>query len=168
MSKKIARLLGAFIGVFALCIALAACGGGGGGTSDGGKEDAPDPAEAFIGYYQIVSMDAGGESYSADELDELRDLGFNVLLELKKRGKAEINMMGEVETGTWEATSEEEGTIEMDGDELDLILDGDELTITDGEQELVFERIDKDEFRDAEDEMEAALAGIAGGSAGVR
>lgn len=84
MNKKLLRILGALACAFVLCLALGACGGSGGsgGSTGGGGTDA-DPHEGieeFIGYYQGVGGHEGGQDYDEAYMEELRESGYNIML----------------------------------------------------------------------------------------
>ena len=115
--------------VFALSMALVGCGG-----------SASDPKQAFIGTWELIEMNDNGTITSQEDLELLKSLGIEVTAELNEDGTASINMMGEAMTGTWEASSATAGKITIEGQSVDMTLDGDKLSMSQNNQTLTFQK----------------------------
>lgn len=115
--------------VFALSMALVGCGGGG-----------ADPKQAFIGTWELVEMNDNGTVTSQSDLEQLKALGITITAEFNENGSASINMMGEKMEGTWEATGANAGKITIDGQSVDMKIDGDKLSMSQNNQTLTFQK----------------------------
>ena len=98
MKKRFAL---AFAAILALCLALVGCGGGGGETP-------ADPSANFVGTWEISGMTQDGETYGEEEIEMMREYGLMIYLEFYEDGTFSLELFGEANEGTWEATSASE------------------------------------------------------------
>ncbi len=93
-----------------------------------------------VGTWTIDSMEYGGETYTSEELAYLRELDMEVNLVINGDGTVDFEIFGVPESGTW--ADKGGGTIALTfaGDSTDVIISGDELTMVDGSDKLVFTR----------------------------
>ena len=68
------RIWPALVAAFAICLALAGCG------------KPKDPAEDFIGKWEVISISSDGEETSEKDLNLLKDLDLHVYLTLNENG----------------------------------------------------------------------------------
>ncbi len=87
-------ILAALVCAMALCVALVGCGSG-----------KTDYSKNFIGKWEIESMSSDGEELDADYMNLMRTFGANIVLNLEKDGIANLDVMGENLSCTWEAKS---------------------------------------------------------------
>lgn len=121
----------------ALCLTLAGCGAG-----------APeaDPRESFVGTWEVDSAASGGDEYSSEEIDDaLEMLGASIYLELDDNGDATFEAYGQELAGTWELDGDDAITITINNEDAEATLDGDELTLVQGEVSMTFVQIDPDD-----------------------
>ena len=125
MKKKIVAVMIAC--AMAMSFALVGCGGG---------ASAPSP----VGQWEISGMTSDGETYSAEDLQAMKDYGMNVTLSINEDGTASMNVFGEEMTGgTWDETS-----LTFNGQSINMTLDGDTLTLTQGDETMTFSRMAAD------------------------
>lgn len=109
-----------------LCLGLAACGG-------------PDPAEDFVGTWELESGGGEDQQLAAEEVAMMKGAGLACTLTLEAEGTAVLDMFGETMEGSWEAKDVHEGTVTMEGDAVDaLIDDAGKLTLERDDFVLVF------------------------------
>ena len=125
---KKAGIIAVLCCVFALCASLVACGGG------------TDPKAAWVGTYDLIEMNDNGTITSQDDLEMLKALGVEVNAELNSDGTAAISMMGEKLEGTWEVSSASAGKITIEGQTIDMTLNGDKLVMSQNNQTLTFQK----------------------------
>lgn len=118
--------------VFALSLALVGCGGG-------GNNEAANKA-AFVGTWDLVEMSQDGEVTGSDDLDTLKALGLEVYVNFNEDGTMVLALFGEPIEGTWEATSTTAGTIEMEGQSVDMSISDEKLTFEQEGASLTFEK----------------------------
>ena len=126
--KKIG-LIAAICFAFAMCMMLAGCGGGQG-----------DPKEAFSGTWDLLSLTQGDVETSEEDVKTLAALGMEVHLDLNEDGSAELDLFDDVKKGTWEVTAASAGTITLDGDAVDMIIEDETLSMTQGDTTLYFKK----------------------------
>lgn len=112
--KKLS-LIAAMCCAFVLCFALVGCGG-------------VDKSN-YTGDWKLAY--GSDENLDADSLELMDSLGLTVILTLNEDGTGALNLFGESMDATWEASSNSEGTITLEGSEASLKLDNGELTIED-------------------------------------
>lgn len=103
--------------VLVLIFALAACGGKGG---------------AVPGTYKLTGMMQDGEDLS-EQIAAMEALGMEITLVLKEDGTGYLNMLGEQADLTWDAKS-----ITVEGDAEPYTVDGDSLTLKEGNTSMTF------------------------------
>lgn len=126
-----------------LTLALAACGGpsdGSGGTTDVGGD--------FVGPWILVGFEEDGVDDSDVALAAA--FGVSVTLELEADHTATLDLSGQVEQGTWEASTPTEGTFSASDFSGDLALRNGRLILTDGTDTLVFSRAEDISVSEAE------------------
>ena len=101
--------------VLTMVFALAACGGAGGGAKPG--------------TYTLTKMIVDGEDYTS----MLGMLGMEVTMVLNDDGTGYMDMYNEHMDITWDAKN-----ISLDGDAQAYTVDGDEITMTEGETTMTF------------------------------
>ena len=133
------RLWTALILACTLCLALVGCGKGSGSSAKA------DPKASFVGSWEIVSMVNNGEETATEDLEQLKDLGLSVYLDLNEAGTFSLDVLGSPMTGTWEATGENKGTITMSGSEAPLAIENGLLTLEQDGSSMSFKKIDPSE-----------------------
>lgn len=131
MKKRFAFVVAALCAM-ALCLGLAGCGGGG-------------YEKNFAGTWKLSGMETSGEASSSEDIAMLESLGISMFIELDEDMTAELDMMGEVMTGTWSAQSASECRVTIDGSVMDGTLDGDSLTFAADGEKMTFVRADESE-----------------------
>ena len=125
MGKKFG-LIAALCCAFILCFALVGCGG-----VDKSK---------YMGDWKLAyGSDA---DLDADSIELMDSLGISVTLTLNEDGTGSLDVFGKKMDAKWEATSNEEGTITLDGSEATMKLaEEGELTIVDSsDASMTFKR----------------------------
>ena len=90
-------------------------------------------------------MEADGTAYSAEDLQTMKDMGMNVTLTINEDGTASMNVFGEEMTGgSWDETS-----LTFEGQSIDMSVDGDTLTLSQGDEIMTFSRVDAAAAADA-------------------
>lgn len=118
-------------GLLALSLLLVGCGGG---ASEADKEK-------FVGFWSLSGMVADGEETSADDIKMLEDLGMYCVLTLNSDGSAELDLFGDITSGTWEAKSADTASITIDGSSVDGKLSGDQLTLESADSSMTFTKV---------------------------
>lgn len=131
MKKRFAFVVAALCAM-ALCLGLAGCGGG-------------SYEKNFAGTWKLSGMETSGEASSSEDIAMLESLGISMFIELDEDMTAELDMMGEVMTGTWSAQSASECRVTIDGSVMDGTLDGDSLTFAADGEKMTFVRADESE-----------------------
>lgn len=127
--KRIVSVVLASMFALMLGTALVGCGG------------SEDYTANFAGEYKLVEMEENGEVTPQEDLAMLEALGLTVNLNLNAEdGTAELDMMGDVMSGTWTANSATECSVTLDGETLDGTLADNMLTISDGSSSMTFEK----------------------------
>ena len=93
-----------------------------------------------VGTWTIDSMEYGGETYTSEELAYLRELDMEVNLVINGDGTVDFEIFGVPESGTWADKGGGTITLTFAGDSTDVTISGDELTMVDGSDKLVFIR----------------------------
>lgn len=151
MKKRFVSLITCVLCVFAVGLALVGCSGSGG---SGAK------ASNLVGYWELVSGEAGGEELTEDDVKAMADFGLNFILYLGEDGTATIDQFGAVDDATWDV---DKATMTYDGETGDLKLSGDTLSYSIGEDALKFKKGD-DSLADKIAEDRKALETSAEGS----
>ena len=119
---------------FVLSLALFGCGSGSNG-------DDPEAAKAaFAGTWNLTGMTQDGQETSADDIKMLAALGLEVYLDLNDDGTAQLMLFGESMDGTWEASSTTAGKVTLNGESVDMTIDGEQLKMEQAEASLTFEK----------------------------
>ena len=113
MGKKLG-LIAALCCAFVLCFALVGCGA--------------DKAN-YTGDWKLAY--GSDENLDADSISLMDSLGMSVTLTLNDDGSGTLELFDETKEVKWEASSNEEGKITLDGSEAAMTLEEDELTIVD-------------------------------------
>lgn len=121
------KLLVAIFAMSILCFALVGC------SSGGGSED---NTKNFIGKWEAESAVIEGEEYDSSMMDFMRSMDLNIVLTLTE-DSASLDAFGEILDGTWEATDATTGKASIGGEDFDLSLDGDKLTLTQGDSDNI-------------------------------
>lgn len=120
-----------------------------------GCSSAPkDYSANFQGSWKMTSIVGASE----DDMAFVEALGIGFVLDLNEDKTALLNMMGEEMTGTWEATSETECTLTIEGESVTAKLNGEELTFAVEGEEMVFAKISAEEA----EELKQAAADLSG------
>lgn len=110
---------------FVLCFSLVACGGG---SVDKSK---------FVGSWTLES--GSDENLDADSIELMKSLGLEVTLVLNEDDTGSIDMFGQKEDITWEASSATEGKMTMtDAGSANIKIDGDKLVMSDDSASMTF------------------------------
>ena len=134
--------------VLALCLgfALAGCDG----------EEAS--KKAFGGYWSVVDMEQDGEITTAEDMSLLRSLGLDVTLSLNEDLSATLTIFGSVGTGTWTPKTSKEATFTLDGQDIELTLEDDQLHLVNNTTTMNFTRSEEAPASD-EGEVQGAEPG---------
>ena len=141
MKKRIFAIAVAY--VLALSFALVGCGGGGNSDTAAPADTAAststntaeptvqaDPAENFIGTWELSYMEADGEVIDETTIQQMKDYGMTASLILAEDGSASLDVFGEVMSGgTWTATSATEGTVTFEGSTVPMTLSDQTITL---------------------------------------
>jgi len=114
MSKKLG-IIAALCCVFVLCFALVGCGG-----VDKSK---------YTGDWKLAY--GSDENLDADSIKLMESLGLSVTLTLNEDGSGSLDLFGEKQDAKWEASSNTEGKITLNGSEAKIKLTDSDLTIED-------------------------------------
>ena len=114
MSRKIG-IIATVCFALALCFALVGCGG-------------VDKSN-YTGDWKLAY--GSDENLDADSIQLMDSLGLSVTLTLKDDGSGSMNLFGENKDVKWEASSNTEGKITLDGSEAKMQLANNELSIVD-------------------------------------
>ena len=119
MRKRIA-LVAALALSAALAFVLVGCGGGGGNNKAN-----------FVGSWDLVgaTSDSGSEEMSAADFEMAKSMGLTATMTLSEDGKLFFDFLRQKMEGTWEVKSASEGTAIIDGEMVDIKLDGEKLLI---------------------------------------
>ena len=137
--------------VLALCLGLALAG------CDG--EEAS--KKAFAGEWQVVDMEQDGEITTADDMALLRSLGLDVILSLNDDLSASLSIFGSKGEGTWQPETSTKATFVLDGQDIEMTIEDDQLTLVQNTTTMNFVRSeeaeDSDDADDAEDAVEETV-----------
>lgn len=124
MNKKIG-IIAALVCAFVLCFALVGCGGG---SVDKTK---------FTGTWTLES--GSDENLDADSIELMKSLGLEVNLTLNDDDTGRLNMFGQEEAVTWEATSATEGKLSMENaGSANLKIEDSKLVMSDDSSSMTF------------------------------
>ncbi|WP_165044723.1 hypothetical protein [Adlercreutzia sp. ZJ138] len=96
--------------------------------------------DTFVGSWELVETSGDESALSPDYVREMRDLGMIIQLTLEEDGTLIIDQYGEISTGTWQATSTDEGLATLDNNVALMRLDGDRLIMGDEASSMTFKR----------------------------
>ena len=133
--------------VIALSLAFTGC--------SGAQKDA---SANFQGSWKMTNVAGATE----DDIARREAFGMSVVLDLNEDKTAVLNMMGEEMSGTWEAKSETECTLTIEGDSVTGNLSGEELTFAIEGEEMTFKKVSAEEAakaKEASASMESAFDG---------
>lgn len=139
MSRKV--IVAVLSCVFACCLALVGCGSG--GANNAAKE-------AFMGTWDLVEMNENGEVTTQEDIETLKAFGLEVYVNLNEDGSSELVVFGDAKEGSWEAKSETEGSMTIDGELVNMSIADERLTVEQGESSLVFVKGEAKEVPTAE------------------
>ena len=120
--------------VVALCAALVGCGG------EPPVDEATVAKEAFAGSWELTSMSQNGDTTTSDDVQMLAALGMKVTLSLNEDGSAKLVVFDSTMTGTWEAADATTATAVLDGQSVDMTLDGEQLTLAESGSTMTFKK----------------------------
>lgn len=124
MSKRIG-IIATLCFAFALCFALVGCGG-------------VDKSN-YTGEWKLAY--GSDENLDADSIALMDSLGLSVTLQLNEDGSGSLSLFGDVQDVKWEASSNTEGKVTLEGSEAKMKLENSELTIVDStEASMTFKR----------------------------
>lgn len=119
--------------VLTVCLFMSGCG----------KKKNADYRQNFAGTWEAIEISGDGNASSASDFELLKNYGLGVYLELRDDGTMALETFGAVEEGTWEAPKERAGTIQIDGQKIDMNLSRDNvLTLTQDKIKTGFKQID--------------------------
>lgn len=126
------HIIAVFTALILACGVLVGCGQAGGGA-------AADPHNAaFVGDWELSAIEGEG-AISEEDFQLMKDLGLTATLVLFEDGKANLNLFGEdLGEGEWTSTSATEGTLNLEGQDVQLGLDGETLRLSQQGDVLVF------------------------------
>ena len=127
MSRKV--VVAIFSCVFACCLALVGCGSGDGNNA---------AKQAFMGTWDLVEMSENGEVTTQEDIEMLEAFGLEVYVNLNEDGSSELVVFGDAKKGSWEAKSETEGSMTIEGELAGMTIADERLTVEQGESSLVF------------------------------
>lgn len=117
MNKRIG-IIAALCFAFALCFTLIGCGGG-----------ASVDKSIYTGTWELES--GSDENLDAESVELMKSLGLEVTLTLKEDGTGSLDLFGESTDITWEAKSNTEGTITLEGEKANIKIADSKLTLDD-------------------------------------
>ena len=118
---------------FILATAMAACIALSGCENSTSSED-------LLGVWEIDSAKFGNasESLTTKEINQLKEAGHNIIIQLKENGTYRYDFLGEVVEGEWSETSEESISMDLGGEAITLSLKGDKLRFDQNDQVFYF------------------------------
>jgi len=123
--KRKKGLIAALACTLAFCLALIGCGGGG------------DIAKNFIGTWNAIEMESEGEVLDAKDFE---DFGLSITLVLAEDKTFSLDLMGDIESGTWAAKDASTCTLTSEGMSFDLKLANNKLSMEIDSEKIVFEK----------------------------
>ena len=128
-----------------LTLVLAACGGGAGASSGAKSGDgtatqaAANHDKAFVGLWEVRTMETDGELTDADQVKAMRDAGYyTIYLEVGEDGSLTLDTWGStIGKGTWQSTDSSNATFKItdfqeNGTRKDAAPWEDPMTLKDG------------------------------------
>ena len=141
--KKLLPLFSCLLALCLMTIGLSACGS----AKDEEDWDGEMPAGIdFVGTWHIESRWTDGHELSGDNLQIVRDYGYDSFLVLNVDATAELNLYGHVFSGTWLVVNETQATLSTDEVNETLRLDGDKLVFGDDDDFIIFARSTEEEY----------------------
>ena len=126
------RFLGILAVLAVFCIALVGCGGSG-----------KDYTSNFAGEWELVAMESEENQVSEEDLQNMKEMGLVVTLNLNEDGTANLVMFGEdYGSGEWSAKTSTTIDMTMEGQKIDVTLDPStgRLRFAQGDEALIFVR----------------------------
>ena len=123
-----------FAAIAAVAVCLFASGCLGTGPSEATKAQWK---PKFVGTWDLQEA-KGDSSYSAEDLQLVREMGYDFYLELKEDGTAALVIDDDKTSGTWEVKSENVATFSAEGDTVEMKLADGKLTAEEGSKSLTF------------------------------
>ncbi len=121
--RSIAKISASVAAVSIGAVALVGCSSGGSAAS----------GPACEGNWIIASMEAEGETVTAEQMEEMKELGMDLTemftLSLEKDGKAVMNAAGTTGEGTWEGKGSD-CAITIEGETITAPLEDDQLVLS--------------------------------------
>lgn len=126
--------------MFSLCFALAGCGGES-SSSSASSNDGVSAKAAFAGTWDLTGLIRDGQETSQQDIEALTNLGYEVYLDLNEDGTSKLVLFDKDPiTGTWDASSATAGIITMQGSTIDMIIEGDNLTVAQNNSSMTFKK----------------------------
>ena len=122
-----------------------------------------DYSASFQGNWKMTNV----VGMSEDDIAFMEAFGMSVLLDLNEDKTAALNMMGEEMAGSWEAESETECTLTIDGDSLTGKLNGEELSFAIEGEEMTIAKITAEEAARLKENAEAMGSAFSDGGEGA-
>ena len=135
------------------------------------EEEAADPAEAFYGTWDLVSIESSSEAlnFGTDDLDFLEQMGLHAFVNLYDDGTAVLSMYGENLGATWQLVDDAHISLVFDDDpyheEAVVELQGDTIIVTNEsllDGSLTFQKGEPKDPSDYEIDWEDELSGLLG------
>lgn len=139
--KRFATLVGLALAV-ALVFALTGCGSSvsGSNSSDSATAERMSP---FVGVWEVTSLDDGERHIGLGDIEKLADLDMHIYAEFDADGNVTLRLFDEEESGTWTASSQSEGELELaNGEKVPMSLEDGVLSFTQNSDKLTFEKTD--------------------------
>ena len=86
-------------------------------------------------------MSQDGAEASSDDISTLAALGMEVKLTLNEDGSAQMDMIDDHMSGTWEFTSSTEGAATLDGQAVELRIEGETLNMLEKGYTMSFKKV---------------------------
>ena len=94
--------------------------------------------DKLVGTWKLTGLTSNGEVINADDIKLMQDMGLTVELTINKDGSASLMLFGAEMSGTWESSDGATVNFTLDGDRVISTVAGDELTMAEGSDVLVF------------------------------
>ena len=92
----------------------------------------------IAGYYELYEMSSGDQSYSHEDIENLKSLGLNVTLELKDDKTGVLNLFGETVELTYDKTN-----MIVDNEPAPYKIEDGKITMEQDGEKLVFQKAEK-------------------------
>ena len=122
------RIIALFAVLVLACGVLVGCG----------KSEEDGHNAAFVGEWELTAIEGDG-AVAPEDLELMKDLGLTATLSISESGTATLNLFGEdLGQGEWSSSSSSAGTLIIDGQKINLSLEGGELRLSQQGDVLVF------------------------------